>query len=106
MHCCALTPLQAKFPGRSECIACTHSYDDDDDGCFCCRCGMVYCDSEELKWMPYVKTWMNDVCADLLREDTQEYLLNLFAKYVENGLRFVSKKCVQAIAQVSLANYM
>jgi len=56
--------------------------------------------------MPYVKTWMNDVCADLLREDTQEYLLNLFAKYVENGLRFVSKKCVQAIAQVSLANYM
>lgn len=22
------------------------------------RCGMVYIDPEELKWLPYVKTWM------------------------------------------------
>jgi len=62
---------------------------------------MVYCDSDELKWMPYVKTWMHDVCAEYLREETQEYLLNLFEKTVEYGLRFVSKKCVQAIAQVT-----
>jgi len=74
--------------------------DDDDDIGEYFRCGMVYCDSEELKWMPYVKTWMNDVCGDQLREETKEYLLNLFAKTVESGLRFVSKKCVQAIAQV------
>ena len=63
---------------------------------------MVYCDSEELKWMPYVKTWINDVCAEQLREETQEYLWNLFDRTVEHGLRFVSKKCVQAIAQVLL----
>ena len=64
---------------------------------------MVFCDSEDLKWLPYVKTWMNDVCADLLKEETKEYLLNLFQKTVENGLRFVNKKCIQAIAQVSFA---
>jgi len=63
---------------------------------------MVYCDSEELKWMPYVKKWMADVCGPVMREETQEYLLNLFAKTVEAGLRFISKKCVQAIAQVSV----
>ena len=56
--------------------------------------------------MPYVKTWMTDVCGDQLREETKEYLLNLFAKTVENGLRFVSKKCVQAIAQVLLAKLL
>jgi len=66
---------------------------------------MVFCDSEELKWMPFVKTWITDVCGNVLREETQEYLLNLFAKTVENGLRFVSKKCVQAIAQVSTIYY-
>ena len=62
---------------------------------------MVYCDAEELKWMPYVQTWMSDVIGDRLRDDTKEYLLGLFTKFVENGLRFVSKKCSQAIAQVS-----
>jgi len=61
---------------------------------------MVFCDSEELKWMPYVRTWMTDVCSNRLKQETQDYLMNLFAKTVENGLRFVSKKCVQAIAQV------
>ena len=45
---------------------------------------------------------MADVCGAVLREETQDYLLQLFARTVEAGLRFVSKKCVQAIAQVSL----
>lgn len=25
------------------------------------RCGMVFVDPEELKWMPYVKTWMKRI---------------------------------------------
>ena len=61
---------------------------------------MVYVDAEVLKWMPYVQTWLTDVCGDKLKDETKEYLLNLFAKFVENGLRFVSKKCTQAINQV------
>ena len=30
----------------------------------------------------------------------QEYLLNLFENYVDNGLTFARKKCVQAMQQV------
>lgn len=25
------------------------------------RCGMVFVDPDELKWMPYVKTWMQGI---------------------------------------------
>jgi dynein heavy chain, axonemal len=65
------------------------------------RCGMVYCDAEELKWMPYVQTWLAEVCADKMRDDTREFLFGLFEKFVEDGLQFVNKKCTQAMAQVS-----
>lgn len=62
---------------------------------------MVYVDPEELKWMPYVKTWINKF-NDQISEETKEYILSLFSKYVEVGLRFVSKKCVQTMIQVGL----
>ena len=63
------------------------------------RCGMVYIDSEELKWMPYVKTWMAQK-GSRLRQETQEYIMEMFEKMVEDGLVFVKKKCTQAIPQV------
>ncbi|XP_003505691.1 dynein heavy chain 6, axonemal isoform X1 [Cricetulus griseus] len=66
------------------------------------RCGMVFVDPDELKWMPYVKTWM-DRMSTKLNEDTQEYLLNLFKRYVEEGLCFINKKCSQAIPQVDIS---
>ncbi|XP_037662920.1 dynein heavy chain 6, axonemal isoform X2 [Choloepus didactylus] len=66
------------------------------------RCGMVFVDPEELKWMPYVQTWMNSI-SKKLNEDTQQYLLNLFQRYVDDGLNFVSKKCSQAIPQVDIS---
>ncbi|XP_069845209.1 dynein axonemal heavy chain 6 isoform X1 [Dipodomys merriami] len=66
------------------------------------RCGMVFVDPEELKWMPYVKTWMKDISKNL-NEETQEYILNLFQRYVEDGLHFVNKKCTQAIPQVDIS---
>ncbi|XP_051785909.1 dynein axonemal heavy chain 6 [Erpetoichthys calabaricus] len=66
------------------------------------RCGMVYIDSEELKWMPYVQTWMAQL-SDKLNEDTQKYILDLFQQYVEDGLRFAAKKCTQAINQVDIS---
>ena len=61
---------------------------------------MVYCDAEELKWLPYVKTWLSEVCGEKMRDDTKEFLFDLFERFVESGLRFVNKKCTQAIAQV------
>nr|XP_060479238.1 dynein axonemal heavy chain 6 [Panthera onca] len=66
------------------------------------RCGMVFVDPEELKWMPYVKTWMKNI-SKKLNEETQEYILNLFQCYVDDGLYFVNKKCSQAIPQVDIS---
>lgn len=67
---------------------------------FVISCGMVYVDPEELKWMPYVKTWLSKF-EDKISEETRDYLLGLFTKHVETGLRFVTKKCSQAMKQVS-----
>lgn len=62
---------------------------------------MVYCDPEELKWMPYVQTWMATQ-GGRFKQETKEYILDLFERYVEKGLQFVWKKCTQAMPQVSL----
>ncbi|XP_044515237.1 dynein axonemal heavy chain 6 [Gracilinanus agilis] len=66
------------------------------------RCGMVFVDPDELKWLPYVLTWKQSF-SEKLNEETWEYLLNLFNRYVEQGLKFVIKKCSQAIPQVDIS---
>ncbi|XP_063314781.1 dynein axonemal heavy chain 6 [Pelobates fuscus] len=66
------------------------------------RCGMVYIDSEELKWMPYVKTWIAGL-SDNINAETKQYILDMFQRHVEEGLRFVSRKCTQAISQVDIS---
>ncbi|TKS69211.1 Dynein heavy chain 6, axonemal [Collichthys lucidus] len=66
------------------------------------RCGMVYIDPDELKWMPYVQTWISGL-GDKLPDQVRTYLLELFEKYVENGLQFVLKHCTQAIRQVDIS---
>ncbi|XP_060697694.1 dynein axonemal heavy chain 6 [Hemiscyllium ocellatum] len=66
------------------------------------RCGMVYIDADELKWMPYVQTWMASH-ANRIPLEPQQYLMRLFASCVENGLHFVNKKCTQAISQVDIS---
>ncbi|XP_016058014.1 PREDICTED: dynein heavy chain 6, axonemal [Miniopterus natalensis] len=66
------------------------------------RCGMVFVDPEELKWMPYVKTWMKGI-SKKLNEETQEFILNLFQRYVDDGLHFINKKCSQGMPQVDIS---
>ncbi|XP_059176449.1 dynein axonemal heavy chain 6-like [Physella acuta] len=66
------------------------------------RCGMVYVDPDELKWMPYVKTWM-DAWAPSMSADAPQFILRLFETYVEDGLQFVHKKCTQTIKQVEIS---
>nr|XP_019611948.1 PREDICTED: dynein heavy chain 6, axonemal [Rhinolophus sinicus] len=66
------------------------------------RCGMVFVDPDELKWMPYVKTWMQGI-SKKLNEETREYILNLFQRYVDDGLHFINRKCNQAIPQVDIS---
>ncbi|XP_026216049.1 dynein heavy chain 6, axonemal isoform X2 [Anabas testudineus] len=66
------------------------------------RCGMVYIDPDELKWMPYVQTWITSL-GDKLPDSVRQYLLELFEQYVEKGLQFVLKHCSQAIRQVDIS---
>ncbi|CAL8330997.1 unnamed protein product [Merluccius merluccius] len=66
------------------------------------RCGMVYIDPDELKWKPYVQTWLSGL-GDQLPETVRVYLLELFEQYVEKGLQFVWKCCTQAISQVDIS---
>ncbi|XP_028284655.1 dynein heavy chain 6, axonemal [Parambassis ranga] len=66
------------------------------------RCGMVYIDPDELKWMPYVQTWISGL-GDKLPDLVRTYLLELFEEYVEKGLQFVVKHCTQAIRQVDIS---
>ncbi|XP_019622649.1 PREDICTED: dynein heavy chain 6, axonemal-like [Branchiostoma belcheri] len=66
------------------------------------RCGMVYVDPDELRWRPYVQKWMAER-GSKFKEETQAYIMELFDQYVEKGLQFVNKKCVQAINQVDIS---
>ncbi|XP_041935143.1 dynein heavy chain 6, axonemal [Alosa sapidissima] len=66
------------------------------------RCGMVYIDADDLKWMPYVKTWLAGL-SQKLSNDILSYLLDMFELHVEKGLQFVNKRCVQAMAQVDIS---
>ncbi|XP_056136504.1 dynein axonemal heavy chain 6 [Lampris incognitus] len=66
------------------------------------RCGMVYIDPEELKWMPYVQTWISSL-GKMFPDSVRVYLLKLFEQYVEDGLQFVLKCCAQAMGQVDIS---
>ena len=60
---------------------------------------MVYIDADDLRWMPYVKTWMERVGGRFTPE-TRDYLMNMFERYVDTGLSFITKKSTQAMKQV------
>lgn len=66
---------------------------------------MVFVDPEELKWLPFTQTWMNGY-ADKVKDEIREYILDLFVRYVDDGLTFIRKKCQQSINQVMLYVYL
>lgn len=57
------------------------------------RCGMVYVDAEELKWLPYVKSWVATFEDNILNEEMKQFVIELFEYAVENGLNFIRKHC-------------
>ena len=63
------------------------------------RCGMVYVDPNELKWGPFVRTWLQNF-PEGMKEETKKYLWGLFASYLDEGFKFVRKNCSQGIDQV------
>ncbi|KAJ9576326.1 hypothetical protein L9F63_006826, partial [Diploptera punctata] len=66
------------------------------------RCGMVYIDPDELKWLPYVKTWLAKLPVEL-PEGFCQYLEDLFSTYIEDGFIFIKKSCDEAIRQVDIS---
>lgn len=63
---------------------------------------MVYVDPSQLKWMPYVKSWVDKVPETYLNRDFHPMIIELFETYFESGLIFFKKNCEHAIAQVGL----
>ncbi|KAF5287317.1 hypothetical protein FQR65_LT02190 [Abscondita terminalis] len=67
------------------------------------RCGMVYVDPEEIKWIPYTKSWAARVNENILNDEMKEYVLTLFEHAVENGFAFIKKNCGSSIGQVDVS---
>jgi dynein heavy chain, axonemal len=60
---------------------------------------MVYIDSNDIRWYPYVKTWSKKF-EEKFGSSYTEYLLNLYQTYIDKGLLFVRKACKEVIKQV------
>ncbi|XP_012153033.2 dynein heavy chain at 16F [Megachile rotundata] len=67
------------------------------------RCGMVYVDPMELKWMPYVKSWVTTLPEATIKPEHQAQILDLFDNYLDAGLIFCSRNCDYPIAQVDIS---
>ncbi|XP_044766447.1 dynein axonemal heavy chain 6 [Coccinella septempunctata] len=67
------------------------------------RCGMVYIDPGQLKWMPYVLSWLNRLNDTLVAQEYKDQLRELFENLVEKCLIFVRKNCTSAIPQVDIS---
>uniref|UniRef100_A0A1B6CU24 AAA+ ATPase domain-containing protein n=1 Tax=Clastoptera arizonana TaxID=38151 RepID=A0A1B6CU24_9HEMI len=68
------------------------------------RCGMVYIDPEELKWMPYVQSWLTEL--PKFAQIQNEYIVfleQLFSSYIEMGFLFVKRYCKSYIKQVDIS---
>lgn len=68
------------------------------------RCGMVYVDPDELGWLPYVRSWINKLKSNIIKNsiELKDYLLMLFKTYVNEGFSFIDKHCLAPIKQVLL----
>lgn len=66
---------------------------------------MVYIDPAEIKYMPFVKSWLNQIDENLVIPEMKEFMLNLFEDTLDNAFEFIKKKCVYAIHQVTYFSF-
>ncbi|XP_034255936.1 dynein heavy chain 6, axonemal isoform X2 [Thrips palmi] len=64
------------------------------------RCGMVYIDPNELKWLPFVQSWLSKL--SVLQDDFKEFVLDLFKRAVDRIFYHIAKHCDQGINQVDM----
>jgi dynein heavy chain len=65
------------------------------------RCGMVFMDSADLGWMPFVKRWIRQL-PDHVNGELKEMFEGLFETYIDKGLKYVRKHCVEHMSSVDL----
>lgn len=53
---------------------------------------MVYVDPDELKWLPYVKTWLQLFDENILIPEMKDFVLSLFEAFVEDGFVFLKRR--------------
>ena len=62
---------------------------------------MVYIDEKELGWRPMLETWISNK-EFKWKQETKEYVWNLFNTYIDPALKYVGKNLVEAMPQVIL----
>lgn len=68
------------------------------------RCGMVYIDPSELRWMPYLKSWLDKFDETLIPPELKTLLLiEAFEPYIEEAFTFIKKFCQPVMAQVEVS---
>ncbi|KAJ3226918.1 Dynein heavy chain 6, axonemal [Clydaea vesicula] len=65
------------------------------------RTGMVYMDTADLGWRPFVKKWIRELSAHISME-LKDQLYVYFDTYIDKGLRFVRKSCIEYMNSVDL----
>lgn len=64
------------------------------------RCGMVYIDPNEMGYLPYVRSWLEEgVDKNLFTQENSEFLYEMF-EMLEPGVTYVNNKCSVGIKQV------
>ncbi|XP_026818275.1 dynein heavy chain 6, axonemal-like [Rhopalosiphum maidis] len=69
------------------------------------RCGVVYINTSDVGWLPYVHSWINKLQNDVIKSSTElkNYMKFLFKTYVDDGFSFINKYCLAPIKQVEIS---
>lgn len=61
---------------------------------------MVYIDPENLGWLPYVKSWAQNIPQNVLLPEHMKFLMGLFTRYLPPIMKYVKKYGAVSIHQV------
>jgi dynein heavy chain len=66
------------------------------------RCGIVYMEPGALGLDPFIKSWINTIPPGFkAKKGFVPHLENQFKKYLENGIHFMRKNCIEPVQTVN-----